>query len=394
MTGAPDSTARLQSRRRFVGRALQFAGALAAGGNLPAETLLGSNAVAASSITGSGSLKAHAGAHRALYGSAVAARLLAEDEAYRNLLIEQCSIVVAENAMKWGPLRPTIDTYNFTDADALVAFAEQHGMKVRGHNLCWHRQLPTWFAAQASTANARGLLTDHIQKVAGRYAGRIHSWDVVNEAIEVNDGRPDGLRTTPWLALVGEDYIELAFRTAREADPQALLTYNEYGIENSDVGDEKKRAAVLELVRRLKTRKAPIDAVGIQSHIAVNKTYGAELAEFMREIRELGLQIFITEMDVNDRTLPADIPTRDAAVGALYGSYLDLVLKNPDVRAVLTWGITDRSTWLNGEDAREDHLPERCLPFGEVDGRPDQPVKAFFAMRTSFDHRRSARQGL
>jgi endo-1,4-beta-xylanase len=365
-----------------VGGLAATAAGVAVTGCVPKLPVLAS-APAPSVVTGPGSLKAHAAARGFLYGCAVSASLLARDEAYRSLIREQANIVVAENAMKWGPLRPTIDTYRFEDADALVAFAEQNRMKVRGHNLCWHRQLPTWFAAQADTANARELLTAHIQQVVGRYAGRMHSWDVVNEAVLVSDGRADGLRDSPWLKLIGADYIETAFATARAADPQALLTYNDYGIEGADAAAEKKRAAVLELLRRLKARDVPLDALGIQSHITAGHTYGAGLTEFMAAARGLGLQIFLTEMDVNDREWPADDGVRDAAVAETYGSYLDLTLREPATRVVLTWGITDRATWLNSEDSRKDKLPERCLPFD----RDDQPKKAFFAMRNSFDRR-------
>jgi endo-1,4-beta-xylanase len=308
---------------------------------------------------------------------------LAHDAGYAALVREQSNIVVAENAMKWGPMRPTIDTYNFVEADALVAFAEANTMKVRGHNLCWHRQLPGWFETEATTANARDLLTSHIQHVAGRYAGRMHSWDVVNEAILPTDGRADGLRESPWLKLVGDDYIELAFHTARAADPTALLTYNDYGIEGEDAASARKRAAVLILMRRLKARRVPLDAVGIQSHISAGHQYGTGLTGFMTAIRGMGLQIFLTEMDVNDREWPADDGIRDSVVADTYGSYLDLTLREPAVRVAITWGITDRSTWLNSEDARRDHLPERCLPFDDKDA----PTKAFFAIRNSFDKR-------
>ncbi len=339
--------------------------------------------ISADQVTGPGSLKVHA-AHRGfLYGCAVSAPLLARDPDYAALIREQANIVVSENSMKWGPMRPSIDTFRFDDADALVAFAEANQMKIRGHNLCWHRQLPTWFQDQATVANARALLTTHIQTVVGRYAGRMHSWDVVNEAILVSDGRADGLRDSPWLQLIGPDYIELAFQTARQADPQALLTYNEYGIEGEDDASEKKRAATLILLRRLKARRIPLDACGIQSHLTAGKPCGAGLSNFLAAVRLLGLQIFLTEMDVNDRELPAPDDLRDASVAATYGSYLDLALREPSLRAVLTWGITDRATWLNGEGARPDKLPERCLPFD----RDLKPVKAFFAMRNSFDHR-------
>ncbi len=369
----------MTTRREFLGGA---AAALLSGcaehhtTRLPAAT-------APDVVTGAGSLKTHAAMHGFLYGCAVNTRLLAQDAAYATLVREQANIVVAENAMKWGPLRPTIDTFHFDEADALVAFAEANRMKMRGHNLCWHRQLPAWFAQQARPGNARRLLTAHIQQVAGRYAGRMHSWDVVNEAVQVTDGRADGLRNSPWMKLIGADYIELAFQTARDADPQALLTYNEYGIEGEDVESERKRVALLMLLRRLKARHVPLDALGIQSHITAGQRYGAGLTRLMEEARGLGLQIFLTEMDVNDREWPANEAIRDAAVAESYASYLDLALRVPAVRAVLTWGITDRNTWLNGEDARQDKLPERCLPFDANDA----PVKAFFAMRESFDKR-------
>lgn len=337
-------------------------------------------------VAGLGSLKVHAAQRGFLYGCAVGARPLASDKAYADLVRQQANIVVAENAMKWGPLRPTIDTYNFEDADALVAFAEKNRMKVRGHNLCWHRQLPDWFKDGATTANARGLLKAHIEQVAGRYAGRMHSWDVVNEAILTTDGRADGLRDSPWLRLVGADYIEQAFQTARSVDPQALLTYNDFGIEGDDPASESKRAAVLAMLRRLKARHVPIDAVGIQAHITAGHVYGAGLARFIAGVRALDMQVFLTEMDVNDREWPAPEEIRDKVVADCYSSFLDVALADASVRAVLTWGITDRATWLNSEDARNDHLPERCLPFD----RAGKPKTAFFAMRNSFDKRRMA----
>lgn len=350
-------------------------------------------------ITGAASLGAHAAAHGLLYGTAVDVRALAADPAYATLIREQCRILVAENAMKWGALRPTADTFHFDQADALVAFAETNRMKIRGHNLAWHRDNPRWFDSAATTANARQLLVTHVETVVGRYAGRMHSWDVVNEAIEVKDGRADGMRNSPWLRLAGEDYIELAFRTARNADPQALLTYNDYGIEAETPDAESKRQSVMELLRRMVTRRVPIDAVGVQSHIsaaiasasaasgtpAASFGYGTGILRFIAAARELGLQVFVTEMDVNDRRLPGEVSSRDAAIAAAYKQYLDLVLADPAVRAVLTWGITDRYTWLNHEGGRTDVQAERPLPFD-----PDYAaVPAFFSMRAAFDARSS-----
>jgi len=331
------------------------------------------------------SLKAHAAEKGVMYGCAVNVGLLSKDEAYAKLVQQQAGIVVAENSMKWGPMRPAPGEYRWDEADKLVAFAEANGMKVRGHNLCWHRQLPRWFDGYATKENAAALLTTHIETVVKRYKGRIQSWDVVNEAVLPSDGRLDGLRDSPWLKLVGPGYIELSFRTARAADPAAKLTYNDYGIEAEDESSGKKRVAVLELVKALHMRGL-IDAVGVQSHISAGGEYGQGLSEFLDAVSGLGLEIYVTEMDVNDRKLGPDDVTRDKAVAATYREYLDLVLRNPAVKSVLTWGITDEFTWLNGEDARADHLPERCLPFD----KELKPVPAFFAIGDAFDKRASA----
>ena len=167
--------------------------------------------------------------------------------------------------------------------------------------------------------NAEQVLVNHIETVAGRYKGRIHSWDVVNEAIQVSDNLPNGMRNSPWQKVL-PNYIDIAFRTARRVDPHAILTYNDYDIEGEDAASTAKRAAVLALVRGMQQRGVPIDAVGIQSHIHAGPkyTYGPALKQFMADIQKLGLKMMLTEMDVNDRDLPADIPTRDKAVAELY----------------------------------------------------------------------------
>lgn len=337
-------------------------------------------------ISGARSLKAQAAAHHLLAGFALNVHTLRESESYRRVVAEQCSIAVAENAMKWDTLRPAPDAYAFEDADSLLQFTESNRIRLRGHNLCWHEALPAWFTSTATPANARRLLTEHIRTVAGRYAGRLHSWDVVNEAIEVKDGRPDGLRDSPWLRLIGESYLELAFRTAREADPAALLTYNEFDIEGETEHDAAKRAAVLMMLRRLKQRNVPIDAVGIQSHIRARPLYGygTSLQRFIRSCREMDLEVFVTEMDVDDRELPAEVAERDAGVSQTYQSYLNLVLAEPNVRAVLTWGVNDPQSWLSGKKPRKDGTPQRPLLFdGQLRPKADfaAVVQSFAAAR-------------
>jgi endo-1,4-beta-xylanase len=376
------------SRRAFLRTAARL-GVGAAAASVVAGGRLASGEVAG--VAGAASLGAHAAKRGILYGCAVDVRALAADPAYAAVIRDQCRILVAENAMKWGPLRPTVDSFRFDGADALVAFAEANQMKIRGHNLAWHRDNPRWFDGAVTAANAKQMLVSHIETVVGRYAGRMHSWDVVNEAIEVKDGRADGMRNSLWLRLAGDDYIEVAFRTARDADPQVLLTYNDYGIEEETPAAEQKRQAVIGMLRRMVARRVPVDALGVQSHLSAlaipasgdGPAYGAGLMRLVAEARELGLQVFVTEMDVNDRASPANIPFRDATIEVMYKQYLDLILADPAVKAVLTWGITDRYTWLDSEQSRADKQPERPLPFdSDYNAAP-----AFFAMRDAFDRR-------
>ncbi|AFL88149.1 beta-1,4-xylanase [Terriglobus roseus DSM 18391] len=342
----------------------------------------GSPALAGVDVGGKASLKEHAANARLLFGFAVDTRQLRENRRYREVVEQQASIIVAENAMKWRALRPAVDRYDFEDADGLLTFAEKNRIKLRGHNLCWHESLPVWFDAVANRGNAHRLLVDHIRTVAGRYAGRMHSWDVVNEAINTRDGRGDGLRNSPWLRLVGTDYIEIAFRTAREADPAALLTYNEFGLEPETVEGAGKRAATLQMLRRLKQRNVPIDAVGIQSHLEAGSRsgYGPELTKFMAACREMGLEIFLSEMDVSDRNLPVNTDSRDAVVAESYRSYLEMTLQERRVTAVLTWGVDDGGTWLTAGEPRRDQSAQRPLLFDSS----FQAKPAFAAVREAF----------
>ena len=329
-------------------------------------------------VGGDRSLRVQAAAHGLVAGFALSVFSLRNSDAYRRLAAEQCSIAVAENAMKWGTIRTGPAVFNFEEADAFVSFCEQHRIKMRGNNLCWHNDLPPWLLGYATPANGRALLVEHIRTVAGRYRGRMHSWDVVNEAVEIKDGRPDGLRTSLWLQLIGEDYIETAFRTAREADPAALLTYNEYGIEDQTHEDAQKRAATLLLLRRLRQRNVPIDAVGIQSHIKARPMYGygPSVRAFITECRSMDLQVFVTELDVDDRALPAEPAQRDAGVAGAYAGYLQAVLAEPNVRAVLAWGLDDSQTWLNGHDARPDR--DAFAPAATVEASPYRGSKKLY----------------
>ena len=354
---------------------------------------------AAPSVSGADSLRAHGVLAGLPVGCAVIPEILDLDGAqagktadpYTRTVLDQAGILVAENAMKWSALRPTPSGYSFAASDRLFDFARIGGQLVRGHNLCWHEQLPAWFGSVATPENAASLLTEHIETVAGRYAGRVQSWDVVNEAVNPQDGRSDGLRNSPWLRLLGPGYIELAFQTAAQADPHARLAYNDYDIELDTPDQQVKRGEVLLLLRRLHARGIPVSAVGIQSHLHANGPQpGAGLIRFIREVALMGMEVYITEMDVNTHALPGDAAAQDEAVARVYDQYLRLVLPEPNVKACLTWGITDAHTWLNETHQpwaeRPDGTPQRPLPF---DGHY-QPVQAFYSMRDAIDAARVA----
>ncbi|HUZ93900.1 MAG TPA: endo-1,4-beta-xylanase [Edaphobacter sp.] len=350
----------------------------------------------AKSVAGAGSLKAHAARVKLISGSAVIVRSLSSDPALAELIVDQCGILVPEGELKWRALRPAQDKYDFSQADALFDFAAKHHLLVRGHTLAWHNSVPDWLAAAPSSLDVRKLFVEHIQTVMRRYRGRVHSWDVVNEAILPKDAMPGDLRKSFWYERVGADYIDLAYRTAREADPKARLTYNDYGVEYDNAEDEQRRRAILELLRGMQARKVPLDAVGIQSHIkaASTSTIGKGLADYIAAIHAIGLEVYLTELDVNEDDIASnEIVERDRVIAQTYRDFLDVALGNTAVKLVLTWGISDRRTWLNDgptHHRKQPNRPQRSLPF-DVEYRP---VPAFFAMRESFDrHRVKERSG-
>lgn len=353
------------------------------------HALSGLSSLSQTEITGPRSLKAHASASHLFAGAAVDVTVLQNDPMYRLVLAEQFNMVVAEREMKWKTLRPAPDRYTFTLADTLMTFARRHKMKVRGHNFVWHEALPDWFASTVTKSNARQFLVDHIMTVGQRYQGKIHSWDVVNEAVLPSDGRTDGLRKSPWLDLLGPSYLETAFRTAREADPHALLTYNDYGVEYDNTEDDQRRFYILQLLQRLKSTGVPLDAVGIQAHIkAVAKdSIGKGLRDFMSAIRAMGLKIFVTELDVNEDDIATnDVTVRDKIIADTYTQFLSVAMQEPALKAVLTWGVNDAHTWLNNgptHKKKQPDRPQRSLPFDN----DDQPKPAYFALRESFDRR-------
>jgi endo-1,4-beta-xylanase len=221
-----------------------------------------------------------------------------------------------------------------------------------------------------------------------RYEGKVFSWNVVNEALFPSDGLPDGFRRTPFYDKFGPDFVGMAFKEARGRDPHALLTYNDLDLELDVSGHEAKRVALLRLLDRLQKADAPIQAVGLQSHLFNFKGNfkDALYRKFLNEIASRGLKIIISELDVSDIGLPTDTAARDRGVADIYSQYLSVCLDERAVVAVVTWGLSDSYTWLTAKSlpkfGRSDGSPERPLPF-DADLRPKP---AFYAILEAFKH--------
>ncbi|MEO5711908.1 MAG: endo-1,4-beta-xylanase [Luteolibacter sp.] len=282
----------------------------------------------------------------------------------------QFSALTPENDMKWQSLHPQPDVYNFKGADAYADFAKKNDMALIGHNLVWHSQTPQWVfqgdgGKPATREELLKRMKDHIHTVAGHFKGKVKGWDVVNEAL--SDGGPEILRDSPWRKIIGEDFLDHAFRFAREADPNAELYYNDYGLEN-----ERKRANCVKLVKGMLERKVPIDGIGTQSHFNLNSPSTDQIEKTIKDFADLGLKVMITELDVD--VLPgrgpqgnADVNRReqgDAAsnpyttgfpddmqekLAKRYAEIFDIYLKHrKSINRVTLWGLDDGQTWLNG----------------------------------------------
>jgi len=308
-----------------------------------------------------------------LIGAAVnKAQIYEEDADTAGLIKTQFNSISPENVLKWGVVHPKADTYDFEAADRYVAFGGKYHMFIVGHTLVWEHQTPAWVFQdeKGNPADRETLLKrmqDHIHTVVGRYKGRINSWDVVNEALN-DDG---SLRQSPWMKIIGEDYIAKAFQFAHEADPQAELYYNDYSLEN-----EAKLKGALELLRKLQTQGVPITGVGLQGHYQLDFPSEEQVDAAITAFGKLGLKVMITEFDVDvlpralqyrgaDVTLSAELQPKlnpytqglpDAVQQALaqrYAGLFGVFLKHRGVLARVTfWGVTDGGSWLNNWPVR------------------------------------------
>ncbi|NUP66985.1 MAG: endo-1,4-beta-xylanase, partial [Nonomuraea sp.] len=289
-------------------------------------------APAAPASAAADTLGAAAGQTGRYFGAAVAAGHLGES-AYVATWDREFSSVTPENEMKWGPIEPSRGTFNWGPADQIANHAQSKGMKIRGHTLVWHAQLPNWVNGNMSAADLRGAMTNHINQVMGHYKGKVYAWDVVNEAF-ADGGAVGTLRGSVFTDKLGSGFIEEAFRIARAADPSAKLCYNDYNIDDANAA---KTRGVYNMVRDFKARGVPIDCVGLQSHFGnPPSTYQQNISQFAA----LGVDVQITELDIGG----SGSTQADA-----YRRVTQACLAVSRCTGITVWGITDKYSWRSGD---------------------------------------------
>jgi endo-1,4-beta-xylanase len=316
-------------------------------------------------------------------------QLMGADTASIRLVEQHFNSITAENIMKWELVHPQPDKYLFEPADSLVAFGEKNDMFIVGHTLVWHSQTPKWVFEEVDREALLQRVKDHISTIVGRYKGRIHGWDVVNEAIE-DDG---SLRQSQWLNIIGEDYLEQAFEWAHKADPEAELYYNDYNMYKPG-----KVESVVRLVRKFQTKGIPIHGIGMQGHWGLDYPSLQELEASLAAYSELGLDIMITELDLNilpdagqgqgadvsqnyklrEKLNPYPDGLPDAMQEKLTQRYKELFVLldkyRPSISRVTFWGVHDGISWRNNWPVRG----RTAYPL--LFDRELQPKPAFFAV--------------
>ncbi|MFN3353572.1 MAG: endo-1,4-beta-xylanase [Brevundimonas sp.] len=278
----------------------------------------------------------------------------------RRAVLADCDTVTSEVHMKWDALQPAPDHWTTGSADALARHAREHGLSVRGHALLWEQSTPGW-ARRAVLDGDWSAVETHFSRVLGRYGTEVAEWDVVNEPVDEH-----GLKDNLFRRGLGSDYVARALELAHAIAPTARLFINDYSLEYDNAVEDGRRAALLKLVEDLKRQGVPLHGVGLQGHLDLGKgpLKPGVLDPFLRDLAGMGVEIAVTELDVNeqDRRLPLEV--RDRRVADETRRYLEIVLAHEAVRSVTTWGLSDRHSWL------QDQLPpgeptNRGLPLDD-----------------------------
>jgi endo-1,4-beta-xylanase len=325
-----------------------------------------------------------------LFGSSTATWQYEPDPAYASLFAREAGMAFTEDDLLWYRLKPCQTCgLDFSYGDRFVTFAQGNGQPVFGAHLVWDEGLgdgwPPDQLYNLSNQEARDILFGTIQQEVAHYKGKMKFWVVANE---VTDGRrkdSNGFWTVePYYQTIGPTYVEEAFNLAHQQDPVPLLVMNEFGTE-ADSGAANKRASILKAIDYLKSKNVPIHALGIEAHLTYQGfARGFDTTAFrtfLSNVASRGLYIFITELDVKDDGLKADIATRDAGVADVYSRFLSTTLQEPAVKVVNVFGLSDRYTWLQEDYPRTDGAARRPLVFDAN----LQPKPAYTAVLNAFN---------
>ncbi|NGP16446.1 endo-1,4-beta-xylanase [Devosia aurantiaca] len=272
-----------------------------------------------------------------------------DHRARRAAILRDCTSLTPEYEGKWDAVCRADGSLEFAALDRLADFAKANDLALHGHTLCWHGSVPTQFT-KVDAERFRTAATVYVRNAVDRYRGVMRSWHVVNEPLHLPDGRDDGLRRTLYLHAFGPAYIHELFRIVASRDPDALLVLNEMGLEDQSPEADAKRRAMLRLLETALGDGVPIHALGLQSHLdAATFLRGSHepFARWLRDVTALGIEVMVTELDVDDRGLDGNTDLRDALTAVVYRDYLALVRDNALLRDVTLWGLSDDHSWLN-----------------------------------------------
>jgi endo-1,4-beta-xylanase len=379
-------------RRSFLTGAAGAVAGIALGGAAPGPA---ASALGATGIPGTGRppLWRQADRKGIVFGSSIATWQL--DPGYSKLHAREAGLLFTEDDLLWYQLKPSPEApLNFGPGDEIIGFAEKNRQLVIGAHLAWDEGFGEGWTEEdlwgLSRKEARQLLYGVIREEVAHYRGRVDGWIVANEVTDPNEADRFGFRTNiPWYQTIGRGYVARSFHIAEEQDPDALRIINEFGFETvNEWGDRPgpRRRAYLKVIDYLLERKVPVQAVGIQGHLLADD-FGRKFNErgyraFLRDVADRGLPILITEMDVLDQGLPTNRKKRDRMVADVYRRYLDVTLDEKAVKAVIAFGLTDRYTWLDEDQPRDDGTHRRPLAFN----RRLEPKPAYYAISRAFRH--------
>ncbi len=326
-----------------------------------------------------GTLRAAGSKRGILVGAAVGMQALMTDPHYRKLLAEQFSYVTPENRMKWGLVQPNPTTWSLGQADEIVAQAEAAGQRVKGHALVWHRELPWWVDEDTEPEVLRAALEAHVRKMVSHYRGRIHAWDVVNDAVDWTGA----MRPSLLLDKLGPGYVADAFHWAHSEDPDALLIYNDYAM----CWLNEKADGVLSMLTDLVNSGVPIHGVGFQMHVDVrNLPRPMKLQQNWQRFAALGLRINVSELDIpmaeeKEATIEQDLQLQKQA----FRNVFRVCVETPACDSVTTWGVTDRYTWVTGFEGHDgpllftkDYEPKPAF-YGAMQALVDEDTSEWYA---------------